>query len=207
MRLDGLLWDWKRNMQSGKLKQGLWGEKRQREEPGFPYLLATRELCHQSFSFDKLSVSYRSLWQVHWSPLKLCSGRHLPPLHGRPSHRLLFLPPLVVDVDVTCREVCFQKYLFLITCSLGGDERWGTSMLAWVAEEKPCWMSNFCYYRSFLTKKNGPCIWSLHPAQALMLDCRLQCWKGMVKAAQLKWGLDSFKVFKATPWASQKPIS
>lgn len=110
-------------MQGGKLKQGLWGEKKGSKECSFSYLPAHVNSVIGASVFDKLSTSYRYLWHMHWSFFKLCSRRHFPPLFGRPSPGLFFPPALLVDVDVTCREGCFQKYIFLITCLPGEEAR------------------------------------------------------------------------------------
>ena len=50
------------------------------------------------------------------------------------------------------------------------------SMLGWVAE-----MSNISSHREPLTKKNGPCVWYLHPAQSMRLDCGYSSGKAWIK--------------------------
>lgn len=211
MRLDGLLWDWKCNMQSGKLKQGLWGEIRGGEEPVFSYLLATCELCHQSFSFDKPSMSYHSLWHVHWSFLKLCCGRHLPP-SPRVALPLPFLPsPLFVDVDVACRKGCFQKYIFLVTCLLGEEERGAHLCLGGLLEKQTnkqtcavCWTSPITesLWQRKMGLAFGTYIWPRH--WYWIADYN----GGNAWFRQPVWnrGWISPKSLKQPQWASPKPI-
>lgn len=85
--------------------------------------------------------------------------------------------PLLVDVDVTCRDDCLKKYVFLITCPPGEEEQ-GAHLCLCVLLGKTVLDVEPLLSQEPLTKKNRPCIWYLRTAQALMLDCRFQLWEG-----------------------------
>lgn len=185
MRLHGLLWDWKHNMQSGKLKQGLWGEERRREEPGSSYLLATVN------SVIRASVSISSARLI--AAFDKCIDHPLNcALGGIPTSPRTALPLLSLPPSFSCwcwrytqRRLLSKIHLFNNLFSRRG---WKVGHICACVG---CWRKTVLDVELLLSqepliKKNGPCIWPLHPAQALMPDCRLQHWKGLVKAAQLK---------------------
>lgn len=191
-------------MQSGKLKQGLWGEKRGRGKTRL--LLSSCHMWTLSLELPFLisSVCLITAFDTCIDHFLNCAHRGIfLPLSGQLSLCLSFPPPLFVDTDVACREGCFQKYIFLITCLLG--ER-GTSMLGWVAKKNPALLSNISsYHGERLTKKNGPCVWCWSPAQSLILDCRFQRWKALLRQPSCNLGIPQ-KSLKQHWWAKQKPI-
>lgn len=122
------------------------------------------------------------------------------PLWGRPSHRLCFPPPLFVDVDVTCREGCFQKHIFLITYLLGEEERGARLCLAGLLRKKtPLPVTPLLLSQGAFDKEK----WALRlvPTSGPSTAAGLQSTavERLGQGSQLQRGLDSTGVSGTTP--------